>query len=148
MVDLLYRGVNFEMYERLGAKLCPKIFEPFKLSPKWDEVPWDDSTWNESPENAVIAHQRNQAGYPTSGVSCTPHMGVATNYATHGGHFSVGYIYVLDPSKFEKFGVKSYKVSEIVSKPSVPEDDEIIIVHENFGILPEEIILEVRKIIT
>ena len=146
MKAFLYRGVNEELHARLNGELYPKLSRPFSSSPRWDQAQWDNAYWGESEQNAVIEHQQHQAGYPTSGISTTPHFARATFYATHGGKYSTGYIYVIDRSQCESLGVSVYVVNEIVPFPSVVHDDEVVLVAKDFGALPRSLIIEVRKI--
>jgi hypothetical protein len=146
MVEFLYRGVNIEFFEKLNGELRPKELAPFARKPKWGMSVWGNSKWGESDVNGVIEHQHHQAGYPTSGVSTTPHIERAMFYATHAGNLQGGYIYVIDRSRLAEHGVVSHVVSKLVNMPSVPEDDEVILVASDYSIIPRAVIVEVRKI--
>ena len=93
MSRLLYRGINPELYEVLKGELRPKLNGPFVSGARWGEAEWGNSYWGENSANAVIDHQKNQAGLPTSGVSTTPHIDRAIVYATHGGRYKDGFIF-------------------------------------------------------
>ncbi|WP_427500628.1 hypothetical protein ACQE3E_13115 [Methylomonas sp. MED-D] len=146
MAEFLYRGVSIEFYEKLNGELRPKELAPFARKPKWGRAAWGNSRWGESDVNGVIEHQLHQAGYPTSGVSTTPHIERAMFYATHAGSLQGGYIYVIDRSRLAEHGVASHVVAELVNIPSVPEDDEVILVASNYSIIPKAVIVEVCKI--
>jgi hypothetical protein len=146
MKTLLYRGVSEELHVKLNGELRPKKCHIFSSSPKWDISQWDKVYWEESERNAVIEHQQNQVGYPTSGISTTPHIERAKFYATHGGKYSTGYIYVIDRAQCEELGIKVFIVNEVVPLPSVVIDDEVILVAKDFGVLPHSIIIEILKI--
>jgi len=146
MPSFLYRGINPDMHTELNGVLLPKVCRPFVASPEWDRAAWDNAFWGESQENAVIEHQQHQAGFPTSGVSTTPHLPRAIFYATHGGKYSRAYIYIIDRSQCGVLGVSEFVVNDIVPSPSVAEDDEVILVAGNFGALPSALIIEVREI--
>ena len=116
------------------------IFE--KIFP-WDEFQWDNFYFDSNENNAVIEHQLHQAGKPTSGISTTPKIERAKFYATDGGKLNSGLLYVICPKLCEKHNVKMYKVAEIVPNPSVPEDEEIILVASDFGEIPIAVRVEV-----
>lgn len=146
MNNFLYRGVNEKLYRELNGELRPKNHKPFLSHPKWDQAQWNNVTWGESRHNAVVEHQQHQAGYPTSGTSTTPHYDRALFYATKLDVNSTGYIYVIDRSKCKKLGVSVYEVNKIVPFPSVTIDEEVILVANDFGSLPQELVIEIRKV--
>ena len=145
MRNYLYRGVSQEFYERTQGKLTPKETKEFKRAPEWDRAEWDNIYWPDCEENAVIEHQLHQAGYPTSGISTTPLIERAKYYATHGGKLETGLIYVIDQELCKQHNVKIYVVPEVVPIPSIPEDKEVVLVANDFGTLPMEIIVDVQK---
>jgi hypothetical protein len=144
--NLLYRGVNEKLYGELNGELRPKDDKPFLNHPKWDQAQWGNVTWGESKHNAIVEHQQHQAGYPTSGISTTPLYDRALFYATELDINSTGYIYVIDRSKCETLGVSVYEVNKIVPFPSVIIDKEIVLVANDFGILPQELVIEIHKV--
>jgi hypothetical protein len=139
----LYRGVSVEMHETQGGVLRPKQFVPFTRAPEYGRDEWNNCFWGESSVNAVIEHQRHQAGYPTSGVSTTPHLERARFYATRGGKLLVGYVYVIDRDLCHSHGVTLYVVNDIVPQPSVVEDDEVILVAQDFRAIPADVVIDV-----
>lgn len=142
----LYRGVSPELYQKTGGKLVPKSTDVFAHTFKYGESGLkygSGATYGSSPANAVLKHQHNQEGYPTSGVSTTPHLARAHFYATCGGKYGNGYIYKIDRELLEINGVKEYVVAQYVTSPSIPEDDEVIIVEKDFSTLPDAIIAEI-----
>lgn len=142
----LYRGVNEEMYRLLRGQLRPKQATHFSRSPEFGRDEWGNCFWGDSPLNAVVEHQRHQAGYPTSGVSFTPHLERAYFYATCGGKHQNGYIYTVKPHICHTHSVQLFVVNDIVPQPSVIHDDEVILVASDFGTLPSEIIINVIRI--
>ena len=146
VTNLLYRGVNAGLHARLDGVLGPKVQRAFSASPRWDQAEWDNAYWGESANNAVIEHQQHQAGLPTSGISTTPYLERAIFYATHGGNYPKGYIYVIDRSLCERLKVTEFVVNQVVPYPSVVEDDEVILVASDFGPLPRELVIEVRVV--
>ncbi len=142
-VTYLYRGVSTEMHEMQRGELRPKQFAPFSREPEFGRDEWGNSFWGDTPLNAVVEHQRHQAGYPTSGISTTPHLERARFYATCGRELQSGYIYVIDPDRCHAHGVTLYVVNDLVPQPSVGGDDEVILVAQDFGILPTEIVINV-----
>jgi hypothetical protein len=75
----------------------------------------------------------------------TPHIERAEIYATSAGKYSRGFIYVISVAALNAAGVAVYVVNDIVPKPSVPEDEEVILVAQDFGVLPHQIVVEVRE---
>jgi hypothetical protein len=146
MAEYLYRGVNAKLYGELSGQLRPKEAAAFARRAKWGKALWGNSIWDESSVNGVIEHQLHQAGHPTSGVSTTPHFERARLYATHSGACSHGFVYVINRDMLAERGVAEYVVKEFVHSPSVPEDDEVILVASDHGIIPAGVILELRKI--
>jgi hypothetical protein len=144
---ILYRGINPVLYAQHAGALIPKEGKPFVRSPEWGRAEWGNSYWGECEENAVVEHQQHQAGYPTSGISTTPHLERAIYYATKDGKYSFGYVYVIDETKCQSHKVSVYEVKDIVPIPSVPEDDEVVLVASDFGELPRELIIEIKKVI-
>ncbi|MBT7618652.1 MAG: hypothetical protein HN590_15355 [Calditrichaeota bacterium] len=96
-----------------------------------------------SAANEVVKHEFRQKGNPTSGISTTPHLVRAKVYATREGEYPSGHIFKIDRTKFSLYGVTEYIVSEIVPFPSIPEDEEIIIVASDFGPIPDEVITSI-----
>jgi hypothetical protein len=86
-------------------------------------------------------HQLDQEGYPTSGISTTPHFERACTYATYGG--VPGFVYKIDRQLLDGNGVKQWLVEQFVVQPSIPEDDEVILVANDFGALPDSIVVEI-----
>jgi len=142
----LYRGVSLEMHNENNGVLSPKDTS-FKLIFYFDQGFHLDQglTLDESEENAVVMHQVDSTCYPTSGVSTTPHWDRAKKYATR-NETQNGIIYKLDRNELPKYGIKEYVVKEYTDFPYIPEDDEVILVHEDPGNLPKEIILETIEV--
>jgi len=90
--------------------------------------------------NAIRQHQWEQRGYPTSGISTTPHLERAENYNS-------GVIVVINRNLLPEFGVKEFEVNKYLKSEDIacPEDDEIILVREDKGPFPKEIIVDVIK---
>ncbi len=146
LTNLLYRGVNPDLHTLHDGKMKPKDRLPFARPPEWGRAAWGKAYRGMTDFNAVIEHQLDQAGYPTSGISTTPHLDRAIWYATHNGNYPEGYVYVIDRSACRHHGVAEYIVNEIVPYPSVPGDEEVILVSPDYGTLPPEILVEIRKV--
>ena len=146
MENLLYRGVSETTHQTPGAALRPKETAAFARHASWDKAAWDESDWGDSIHNGVVEHQLDQAGFPTSGISTTPHLQRAIFYATHGGKAPVGYVYVIDRTRLNAHHIQAHVVSEQVTHPSVPVDDEVILVARDYGPLAAEIVIEVRRV--
>jgi len=143
MARYLYRGFCPERYKSVTAALTPKALGTFANIFCHDgSIKRDGSaTYGLSARNAVLRHQLNQAGLPTAGVSTSPHHHRAIFYALSGGKNSTGIVITIDRDTLSKHGVREYIVSDTVTNPSIPADDEVILVSFNGGSLPLEIIV-------
>lgn len=139
----LYRGVSECMHNRNQGKLRPKIFSEFEYTFKLSEGLClnNGAKLGNTLDNAVIRHQLRQEGFPTSGISTTPFFERAKYYATVAGKYP-GYIYKIDRKVLASHGVKEFIVADYTDSPSVPEDQEVILVAKDFGVLPDTIITE------
>lgn len=143
---VLYRGVNPELYEQNAGELRPKDALPFVRSAEYGRAEWGNAYWGECEANAIVEHQLHQAGYSTSGISTTPHLNRAIFYATHDEKYSYGYVYVIDEALCQIHEVTIHKVKDHVPSPSIPEDDEVILVAHDFGVIPRALVIEIRKV--
>ena len=141
----LYRGANSDLHERNQGKLVAKsIGKPFKSHAYYGDAEWGDgSVYGESERNTVIQHQRDSSEHPTSGVSTTPILENARRYATHDGKYPSGFVYKIDTERLEVTQVTAYPVSDHATQPAIPGDEEVILVAADYGVLPEEIVVEV-----
>jgi hypothetical protein len=147
--QFLYRGVSYSMHEKLKGQLTPKEVGIFNYTFHWGErgAKWNSGiTWGSSERNAVIRHQLNQEGFPTAGVSTTPHCERALFYVRGRDGSSSGFVYKIDRNLFTKYGVKEYVVASFVKQPSIPEDDEVILVASDGGVLPPDIVVEIIEV--
>lgn len=136
----LYRGVSESLHERLNGQLVPKTIGPFKYTFHFDEGFHLDNgaTLDSSDTNAVIRHQLHQSGFPTSGVSTTPHFNRAHFYAT--SRERKGFTYQINRSLLSAAGVHEYVVANYVRCPTIPEDDEVILVASDNGPIPLSVV--------
>lgn len=125
--------------------LMPKMQGPFTYNFHWDEpgAGWDSGiSWDSTINNAVIRHQLNQEGFPTSGISTTPHLDRAIFYARGKDGDSDGFVYKIDRTSLHVYGINEFVVSDFCS-PSIPEDDEVILVLESVPHLPMGLVADV-----
>ena len=140
----LYRALRKEEIDA-GNRLIPKSQEPFRSDPCFGiDMTFPIEFGSET--NAVRQHQWKRNGFPTSGVSTTPHFEIAKkDYAKRNR-----VIVKINRQLFGKYGIKEYVVKEYLGKfpedIAAPEDDEIILVKEDGGSFPKEIIEEVIDI--
>jgi hypothetical protein len=133
------------MHAATGGELRPKKSGSFSRSPEWGRDQFGNCFWGDSPLNAVVEHQRHQAGYPTSGVSTTPLKSRARYYATRGGEIAEGVLYLIDVARCDALGVVMYRVNELVPQPSIPEDEEVVLVASDFGPLPADVVVGIER---
>ncbi|MFA7383024.1 MAG: hypothetical protein WC001_06205 [Desulfurivibrionaceae bacterium] len=146
--DFLFRGVSEAFHCTNGGLLKPKVQGPFTYGFHWDEhgFKFDSGvTWDSTPTNAVIRHQLGQQGFPTSGISTTPHLERAIFYTRSQGGISGGYVFKISRKALQLEGIEQFVVSQFC-KPSVPEDDEVILVVQNGFHLPAAVVVEVVKV--
>ncbi len=147
MERYLYRGVNAKMHKETGGKLEPKaIGKPFKRFVKYGQFKYGQVTYGKSVKNAVVSQQENSNKYPTSGVSTTPNLENAKAYATHLGKYPSGVVYKIDSKLLMKAQVTAYKVIDFITRPAIPDDKEVILVANEYGVLPDEIIVDIIKV--
>ena len=88
----------------------------------------------------------NQEGFPTSGISTTPHLERAAIYARGKDGLSIGFIYKIARARLKEHDVREYIVADYATYPSVPEDDEVILVTPYSQHLSEDLIIEIISI--
>ncbi|OGV44713.1 MAG: hypothetical protein A2017_12535 [Lentisphaerae bacterium GWF2_44_16] len=151
-MSYLFRGVNEELYNLLNGKIQPKSeksgleFPSYVCAGDPHAVCGSGVVAGKSINNTVILHQWNQEGYPTSGVSTSPIKERARFYALEGGKRSKGYIYTLSIDLLKKCNVAIYRVKDFATYPAVPEDDEHILVANNFQEIPIAAIVTIEFI--
>lgn len=146
--EFLFRGVSEAFHQANGGLLKPKLQGPFTYEFHWDEpgFMWDSGvTWDSTPTNAVIRHQFNQEGFPTSGISTTPYFERAALYTRGRNGTSGGHVFKIDRKALQHHGVAEFVVSQYCV-PSIPEDDEVILVVPNGSHLPPEVIVGIIKV--
>jgi hypothetical protein len=133
----LYRALRQEEIEA-GNILIPKSQEPFEANPRLGIDTRLPFIIGPTKEHAIRQHQWNQKGYPTRGISTTPHIERAKFYAK-----SNRVIAKLDCKLFEKYKISEFVVKDWIgifpSDIAVPEDDEVILVMEDNDSFPKEI---------
>ena len=148
----LYRGFARGRSEETAAGLRPKqTGQSFEYVFKVGEI-IDGSTGEvlrvgagavvgSSDVNAVVRHQSDpDLGWRDCGMSTTPHVARAEYYATAGHTGQPGSVVVIDTSLLEQHNVRWYRVRDYVRDPSLPKDDEYILVSEDDAELPEAIV--------
>jgi hypothetical protein len=147
MERYLYRGVNPKIHHDTGGRLIPKaVGEPFERCFKYGQFRYGEGTYGKSVKNAAVGHQTNSKAYPTSGVSTTPSFDSAKAYATHKGLYATGFVYKIDTQLLESAKITAYEVQRYAAKPAKPEDKEIILVADDFGALPADIIVQIIQV--
>jgi len=148
VTEFLFRGASEAFHQANGGLLRPKVQGPFSYEFHWDEpgFTWDSGvTWNSTPTNAVIRHQLNQEGFPTSGISTTPHLERAILYARGQDGISGGHVFKIDRRLLLHHGIAEFEVAQYCV-PSIPEDNEVILVVPDGAHLPPSVIVEVIQV--
>jgi hypothetical protein len=140
----LYRGISERLYMSSAAGLKPKRPGPFVHGFRADgTVPADGSaTAGPSERNAILRHELRQEGFGSCGVSTTPFFERARHYAIGQCKLENGRVLKIDRMLLKEYGVREYVVADRVPHPSVPEDYEIILIAEDEGVLPYQIVVE------
>jgi hypothetical protein len=145
MTEFLFRGVSEAFHQANGGLLRPKVQGAFSYEFKWDDPDFvfdSGITFDPTSTNAVIRHQLNQAGFPTSGISTTPILERATLYARGKDGKTSGYVFKIDRMALLPLGVTDFVVKQFCV-PSIPEDEEVILVVQHGSHLPLSAIIEV-----
>lgn len=138
----LYRGVSEEMHNT-DAGLVPKGTSFYRTIIVGEGfIVGSGVTVGSSMNNAIVGHQIDSAKFPSSCISTTPFIDRAKIYALSNSKNAKGILYKIDRVLLSKNKVREYRVSEYAESPSIPEDDEVILVAENNGILPHEVIVD------
>lgn len=137
----LYRALRVAEIEA-GYVLVPKAQGPFEAGPRLGIDTRLPFVLGQTEEHAVRQHQWKQNGFPTSGVSTTPHLERARFYAVPGG-----VIVEVDRRLFSMYEVREYVVNSILGEHpvdiAVPDDDEIILVRDGAEPFPKQLIVRV-----
>lgn len=138
----LFRGVSVKMHQS-GCGLFPKG-TAFKRTMHLDNGLHLDTGWtlDDSQENAVVGHQLDSEHYQSAGISTTPHFERARYYATSGLK-NDGVVYKISRCKLHEHGVQEYVVSEYTPCPKCPADNEVVLVHHQYGPLPLAIVIDI-----
>ncbi len=146
--EFLFRGMSEAFHRANGGLLIPKSQGPFTYGFHWDEpgFTWDSGvTWDSTPTNAIIRHQLNQEGFPTSGISTTPHLKRALFYVRGIEGTAGGCVFKINRRALSSEGIEQFVVSKFCA-PSVPEDDEVILVTRNGSHLPLTLVVEIIEV--
>lgn len=146
--EFLFRGASETFHQANGGLLKPKVQGPFSYGFHWDEpgLTWDSgATWDSTPTNAVIRHQLNQEGFPTAGISTTPHLERAILYARGKDGTSGGRVFKSDRRLLLHHGIAEFEVVKYCV-PSIPEDSEVILVTLDGVHLPLSVIVEIIQV--
>ena len=151
----LYRGFARAAYEKTAGGLRPRApgvpFEHcFKageiLRPSTGEVlkAGVGAVAGLSDTNAALRHQADPGdrNWRDSGISTSPYRDRAVYYATAGNCGQPGCFLVVDTKLLSWHAVTAYRVAEIATTPSIPDDDEYILVAADFCDLPEAIVVD------
>ena len=137
----LYRALRAAEIEA-GCVLIPKNQRPFEADPRLGIDTRLPFVLGPTEEHAVRQHQWQQNGFPTSGVSTTPHLERAQFYAA-----ADGVIVEIDRRLFSVYGLRECVVNSILGEHpvdiAVPEDDEVILVWDEAGPFPKQLIVRV-----
>jgi hypothetical protein len=149
-MSCLYRGVGgIELDDVITKALTPKKIGIFSYSFNYDGVIRHDgsATYGENKINAVLRHQLNQEGWPTAGISTTPHKDRARFYAMgKDGCHKEGIILTINRLQLSQHGVMEAVVSATVHTPSEPKDDEVILFDNSGGSLPSLIVIKIERV--
>ena len=152
-LKFLYRGESKEMYEKNNGQLIPKGNEfTHVFTPSDHLYPSNSIFVGECEQNAVVTHQSGELmaeqRFQSAGISTTPIFERARFYAIHirGSKTTDGWIYIINRNILRELGIEEKVVSELVEFPSIPEDQEVILVAKDRGTLPKEIIIQMLEV--
>ena len=107
----------------------------------------DGATAGVSAINAVLRHELRQEGFGSAGISTTPLLHRASFYALAGRKRNVGVVITIDRRLLGTYGVREFVVAAHIPRPSIPEDEEVILVAADCGQLPREIVVNAVQIV-
>lgn len=138
--DVLYRALNEKEIEG-GNVLIPKSQEPFLAELRFPFM--FSAPLGPTEEHAVRDHQSN-GQYPTRGISTTFDKKIA--FEKYGSINKV--IAVICRSKLKEYEIKEFIVKDTISADYImhPEDEEVVLVQDKDGNLPQEIIIEIIRV--
>jgi len=137
-MTFIYRGVSKKKDSMLNGQLKPRGNQPSIVPLHDGKIKYDGTfTHGESENNAVRAHHIETGLYDGCFVSTTKDVSRAAFFATSRCS-EEGWIYVLDPSIFEKYGV----ISKEFPDPLYPDEQEVSIRSSDFGSIPTDVIVE------
>lgn len=134
----LYRGVSKKLDELNNGELKPKGNKSELTMKVGDaESVVGEFDIGNSEKNAVRYHHNKSGKNDGCYISTTKDMQQAINFATNEGNCD-GYVYKIDTSKFDKYEVVQYDLSN----KKFPEEQEVSLRAKNCGVLPQEIIVK------
>ena len=140
----LYRALRAEEIEA-GNILIPKLQDLFRANPRLGIDTRLPFALGPTEEYAFRQHQWKQIGFPTRGISTTPHYKRAEFYASRNK-----VIVKIDRKLLNKYDIIEYIVKDWLGITSndiaVPADDEVILVRNIDGDWPKEIISKIIAI--
>jgi hypothetical protein len=105
------------------------------------------ATAGPSEKNAVLRHELRQEGFGSAGISTTPILERARFYALAGGKNDRGLVITIDRALLHGHGVREFVVAAWVPDPSCPEDEEVILVAADGGLLPQQIVIDTAQVV-
>jgi hypothetical protein len=142
--DFLYRALRIVEIEK-GVTLISKSQEAFIAHPRLGIDTRFPFMLGETEEHAVRQHQWQQKGYPTRGISTTPHLERAKYYA-HENKIIVR----INRSLLRENQIKEYVVNDLLGPfpqdIACPEDDEVILVQNQNSEWSKSIIDQVLRL--
>jgi len=139
-MNILYRALRPKEIAA-GGILIPKCNDSF-VAPL--RVPFPSGDCVGMNTKHAVRDQQLDGKLPTRGVSTTTSKEIA--FEKYGKKH--GIIAVIDRGKLKSYGIREYVVKAILQPEFItyPEDEEIILVQEQDGSFPKEIIMELIDI--
>ena len=142
---MLYRGVSSEQHLESKGQIKPRG-NAIEVVPRFDGTWRFDGTFTfgQSEENAVRAHHIENGKWGGCFVSTSRSYEVAKYFATsdeHGHRFH-GFVYHLDESLFDQYGVVSHELED----PLHPDEKEVSIRGVDGGEIPVGVIVRVEEV--
>ncbi len=150
--NLLYRGMNAEMFENENGELKPRGTVSSAMLYPGRIVPSDNLFPGKSIKHGMDKHQnkhrQDEDNFKENSayLSTTPIYDIAKKYATRDNTL-VGYIFIINRTKLARYNVKEYKVVNIANIISESEDEEVLLLTNPHGsCLNSELILDIQKV--
>ncbi len=150
--NLLYRGINTEMYEKGNGQIKPKGMVTLTMLYPGKIVPLNTLFPGKSMKHGIDKHQniyrQDEDNFKENSayISTTPIYDIAKKYATCNNSVA-GYVFIIDRTMLARYNIEEFIVTDIANIVFEPKDKEVLLLTNPHGAcLPSEVILDIQKV--